>query len=95
MQMLEKSRMVFAAKSAAAPDAAQQRACNIDLDLLVVGTDLIIPQRPWLLRLKPAHRNGASVVLRPAGGHRPDRQVAGHGAAAGLLARVSDPIRAP
>ncbi len=83
--------MVFGRKRRGA-DARRNAPRNIDLDLLMVG-DLIIRSAPLVLPHPRMHER--AFVLRPLLDIAPDLTVPGHGAAAGLLARVSDQIVAP
>jgi 2-amino-4-hydroxy-6-hydroxymethyldihydropteridine diphosphokinase len=83
--------MVFGRKRRGA-DARRNAPRNIDLDLLMVG-DLIIRSAPLVLPHPRMHER--AFVLRPLLDIAPDLTVPGHGAAAGLLARISDQILAP
>jgi 2-amino-4-hydroxy-6-hydroxymethyldihydropteridine diphosphokinase len=83
--------MVFGRKRRGA-DARRNAPRSIDLDLLMVG-DLIIRSAPLVLPHPRMHER--AFVLRPLLDIAPDLTVPGHGAAAGLLARVSDQIVAP
>jgi 2-amino-4-hydroxy-6-hydroxymethyldihydropteridine diphosphokinase len=83
--------MVFGRKRRGA-DARRNAPRNIDLDLLMVG-DLIIRSAPLVLPHPRMHER--AFVLRPLLDIAPDLTVPGHGAAVGLLARVSDQIIAP
>ena len=85
--------MVFGRKRGASGiDARRNAPRSIDLDLLMVG-DLIIRSAPLVLPHPRMHER--AFVLRPLLDIAPDLTVPGHGAAAGLLARVSDQIVAP
>jgi len=84
--------MVFGRKRRAGADARRNAPRNIDLDLLMVG-DLIIRSAPLVLPHPRMHER--AFVLRPLLDIAPDLTVPGHGAAAGLLARVSDQVVAP
>lgn len=84
--------MVFGRKRHGGADARRNAPRNIDLDLLMVG-DLIIRSAPLVLPHPRMHER--AFVLRPLLDVAPDVSVPGHGAAAQLLARVSDQIVVP
>src|SRR6266853_206255 len=83
--------MVFGRKRRGA-EGRRNAPRSIDLDLLMVG-DLIIRSAPLILPHPRMHER--AFVLRPLLDIAPDLTVPGHGAASGLLARVSDQVVAP